>query len=93
MFLPRVSGATLNFEVDLMNIGDSPPAANVFKEIDADKDKLLSREEVSKFLVRSCPCRFLHAACCILHGADCTLQTAHAAFYMLHHERFCCMIR
>ncbi|XP_063837886.1 uncharacterized protein LOC135086969 isoform X1 [Ostrinia nubilalis] len=39
--------ATLHFEVELINIGDSPPTTNVFKEIDADKDNLLSREEVS----------------------------------------------
>lgn len=39
--------ATLNFEVELINIGDSPPTTNVFKEIDADKDNMLSREEVS----------------------------------------------
>jgi hypothetical protein len=32
--------------VDLINIGNSPPAVNVFKEIDADKDLALSREEV-----------------------------------------------
>jgi len=50
-FLPlwhneRVPGATLTFEVDLINVGDSPPPVNVFKEIDADKDLMLSREEV-----------------------------------------------
>lgn len=39
-------GATLHFEVELINIGDSPPTTNVFKEIDADKDNMLSREEV-----------------------------------------------
>ncbi|XP_032690122.1 FK506-binding protein 2 isoform X2 [Odontomachus brunneus] len=43
-------GATLTFEVELMNISDSPPTANVFKEIDADKDNQLSREEVSDYL-------------------------------------------
>ncbi|GLG92497.1 12 kDa FK506-binding protein [Gryllus bimaculatus] len=43
-------GATLTFEVDLVNIGDSPPPVNVFKEIDADKDQMLSREEVSEYL-------------------------------------------
>jgi len=43
-------GATLHFEVELINIGDSPPTTNVFKEIDADKDNLLSREEVSDYL-------------------------------------------
>ncbi|XP_047523806.1 FK506-binding protein 2 isoform X1 [Pieris napi] len=39
--------ATLHFEVELINIGDSPPTTNVFKEIDADADNMLSREEVS----------------------------------------------
>ncbi|XP_023247808.1 FK506-binding protein 2 isoform X2 [Copidosoma floridanum] len=39
--------ATLFFDVELINISDSPPNANVFKEIDADKDNQLSREEVS----------------------------------------------
>ncbi|XP_054276185.1 uncharacterized protein LOC128995255 [Macrosteles quadrilineatus] len=43
-------GATLTFEVELINIGDSAPTTNVFKEIDADKDKMLSREEVSEYL-------------------------------------------
>lgn len=44
------SGATLTFEVELINIGDSAPTTNVFKEIDADADKMLSREEVSEYL-------------------------------------------
>lgn len=43
-------GATLTFEVELINIGDSAPTTNVFKEIDADADKMLSREEVSEYL-------------------------------------------
>lgn len=43
-------GATLIFDVELINIGDSPPTTNVFKEIDADKDNQLSREEVSVFV-------------------------------------------
>ena len=42
--------ATLLFDVELMNIADSPPTTNVFKEIDANKDKMLSREEVSEYL-------------------------------------------
>ncbi|CAH2034923.1 unnamed protein product, partial [Iphiclides podalirius] len=42
--------ATLHFEVELINIGDSPPTTNVFKEIDADQDNMLSREEVSEYL-------------------------------------------
>lgn len=41
-------GATLIFDVELINIGDSGPTTNVFKEIDADKNNLLSREEVRR---------------------------------------------
>lgn len=40
----------MTFEVELINIGDSAPTTNVFKEIDADADKMLSREEVSEYL-------------------------------------------
>lgn len=43
-------GATLHFEVELINIGDSAPATNVFKEIDLDKNNMLSREEVKDFV-------------------------------------------
>ncbi|CAG5039286.1 unnamed protein product [Parnassius apollo] len=42
--------ATLHFEVELINIGDSPPTTNVFKEIDADADNMISREELSDYL-------------------------------------------
>ncbi len=41
------AGATLTFNVELLNIGDAAPTTNVFKEIDSDKDNQLSREEVS----------------------------------------------
>lgn len=41
-----ISGATLLFDVELINISDSPPTANVFKEIDSNHDNQLSREEV-----------------------------------------------
>jgi hypothetical protein len=43
--------ATLHFEVELISIGDTPPPVNVFKEIDQNKDKMLSREEVSKMVI------------------------------------------
>ncbi|XP_026462279.1 peptidyl-prolyl cis-trans isomerase FKBP14-like [Ctenocephalides felis] len=43
-------GATLHFDVELINIGDSPPTTNVFKEIDTDKNNQLTREEVSEYL-------------------------------------------
>jgi hypothetical protein len=40
----------LFFEVELISIGDTPPAVNVFKEIDGDKDMMLSRQEVRESL-------------------------------------------
>ncbi|KAM7345427.1 peptidyl-prolyl cis-trans isomerase Fkb14 isoform 2-T2 [Cochliomyia hominivorax] len=42
--------ATLIFDVELINISNSPPTTNVFKEIDENGDKQLSREEVSEYL-------------------------------------------
>jgi len=43
-------GATLHFDVELVNIGEAGPTPNVFKEIDENQDKQLSREEVSEYL-------------------------------------------
>lgn len=43
-------GATLVFDVELLNVGDQAPTTNVFKEIDQDRDKQLSRDEVSDYL-------------------------------------------
>ncbi|XP_076181377.1 peptidyl-prolyl cis-trans isomerase Fkb14 isoform X2 [Ptiloglossa arizonensis] len=43
-------GATLLFDVELINISESLPTANVFKEIDINHDNQLSREEVSEYL-------------------------------------------
>ncbi|KAL9912360.1 FK506-binding protein 2 isoform X1 [Glossina fuscipes] len=42
--------ATLVFEVELINISNSPPTTNVFKEIDENGDKQLSREEVNQYV-------------------------------------------
>mmetsp|Transcript_3379 Transcript_3379/g.9410 ORF Transcript_3379/g.9410 Transcript_3379/m.9410 type:complete len:212 (+) Transcript_3379:167-802(+) len=40
-------GATLKFDVEVVDILDSaPPPPNVFKEIDSDEDKKLTKEEV-----------------------------------------------
>lgn len=39
-------GATLIFDVELVSIRDGPKPQNIFKEIDADDDKLLSKDEV-----------------------------------------------
>jgi FK506-binding protein 14 len=43
-------GATLVFETELLKIETAPPVVNVFKEIDADGDSQLSRDEVSGYL-------------------------------------------
>lgn len=43
-------GATLIFEVELINISNSPPSKNVFKDIDDNKDNMLSREEVNQYV-------------------------------------------
>ncbi|XP_076441261.1 uncharacterized protein LOC143280484 [Babylonia areolata] len=42
--------SSLTFEVELLDIKDGTPPQNIFKEIDADEDKLLSKEEISDFL-------------------------------------------
>ncbi|XP_011196252.1 uncharacterized protein LOC105221193 isoform X1 [Zeugodacus cucurbitae] len=42
--------ATLFFEVELINIGNTPPPTNVFKEIDENGDKQLSRDEVNVYV-------------------------------------------
>ncbi|XP_019895654.1 uncharacterized protein LOC101888800 isoform X1 [Musca domestica] len=42
--------ATLIFDVELINISNSPPTTNVFKEIDENGDKQLSREEVNQYV-------------------------------------------
>lgn len=43
-------GATLLFDVELIDIGNTQPTTNVFKEIDDNKDKQLSREEVNQYV-------------------------------------------
>lgn len=44
-------GATLIFDVELLDFHDSPAPEKVFKEIDTDGDDQLSQEEFFKFLV------------------------------------------
>eukprot|EP00088_Acartia_fossae_P051965 TRINITY_DN584_c0_g1_i1.p1 TRINITY_DN584_c0_g1~~TRINITY_DN584_c0_g1_i1.p1 ORF type:complete len:218 (-),score=97.43 TRINITY_DN584_c0_g1_i1:227-880(-) len=43
-------GATLFFDVELMNIEEGPTPVNVFKQIDSDGDKALTRDEISSYL-------------------------------------------
>lgn len=43
-------GATLIFDVELIDIGNSAPTTNVFKEIDENHDNQLSREEVNLYV-------------------------------------------
>ena len=48
-------GATLIFDVELLEIKDAPKQENIFKIIDADEDKHLSSDEV----------RFCDGACAL----------------------------
>jgi len=43
-------GATLHFDVELLNIADGPAPVNVFKEIDTNTDMQVSREELNDYL-------------------------------------------
>jgi len=43
-------GATLFFDVELVGAEDGPTPVNVFKQIDIDSDKSLSREEIASYL-------------------------------------------
>jgi len=43
-------GATLHFEVELINTEEGPTPVNVFKQIDTDADQALSRDEISSYL-------------------------------------------
>ncbi|RWS00897.1 peptidyl-prolyl cis-trans isomerase FKBP2-like protein [Dinothrombium tinctorium] len=48
-------GSTLVFEVECVNIEDGANPTNVFKEIDSNDDKQLSREEISEYLRKQLP--------------------------------------
>merc|ERR1712165_285095 len=43
-------GATLYFEVELIDTEEGPTPVNVFKQIDVDADNALSRDEISSYL-------------------------------------------
>lgn len=43
-------GATLHFDVELINIAEGPAPVNVFKEIDSNADLQVSREELNDYL-------------------------------------------
>lgn len=45
-------GATLHFDIELLDIEDGPPVVNVFKEIDLDGDLQVSRDELNGYLVK-----------------------------------------
>merc|ERR1712209_200672 len=46
-------GATLYFEVELIDTEEGPTPVNVFKQIDIDADNALSRDEISSYLATS----------------------------------------
>lgn len=43
-------GATLHFDVELLEVEEGPTPVNVFKQIDLDDDSHISREELSGYL-------------------------------------------
>ena len=43
-------GATLYFEIELIESEEGPQPVNVFKQIDMDDDKQLSRDELAWYL-------------------------------------------
>jgi len=43
-------GATLNFDIELLDTEDGPIPVNVFKQIDSDLDQHISRDELSGYL-------------------------------------------
>ena len=45
-------GATLYFDIELIDIQDGPQKKNVFKEIDANGDREISKEELKIYLVK-----------------------------------------
>lgn len=47
--------STLVFETELVKVEDGPPPVNVFKQIDADKNEQLTREEILKYLKEQLP--------------------------------------
>ena len=55
-------GATLNFDVEVMSTAPAPPPPNLFKEIDANWDDLLSLAEVKAFFKgKGNPVRMQHS--------------------------------
>ena len=43
-------GATLVFDIELLNVEDGPAPVNVFKQIDTNGDQNIAREELSAYL-------------------------------------------
>ncbi len=43
-------GATLHFDIELLDTEDGPTPVNVFKQIDSDLDQHISRDELSGYL-------------------------------------------
>ena len=54
-------GATLYFEIELLDTEDGPAPVNVFKQIDLDSDQQLSREELSGYLKEQVSYLFFYA--------------------------------
>ncbi len=53
-------GATLYFDIELLDVEEGPQPVNVFKQIDSDSDNQLSREELSGYLKSQVRWRIQH---------------------------------
>lgn len=42
--------STLVFETELLDMGEAPPAVNVFKQIDTDEDNKITRDEMAGYI-------------------------------------------
>jgi len=48
-------GATLHFDVECVSVSEAPPQPNIFKAIDEDENKMISREEIMAYIKREIP--------------------------------------
>jgi len=48
-------GATLHFDVELIAVKEAPPQPNIFKAIDSDEDKMITKEEIMSYITNEIP--------------------------------------
>jgi len=48
-------GATLHFDVECIAVKEAPPQPNIFKAIDSDEDKMITKEEIMSYIKNEIP--------------------------------------